>query len=245
MADATGGYLNWSLVTAENILVQNVVVGGVQLQVAVQPSGEFAAGGFQVPGAGGRTVIQHATEHPNAPLGVGPSGVSFDVGAMNDITEERLLRALAAHCAIEPVFIWLNKEVTDSWEITAGRTQWTISHRFAFATALSAASFTLPEPVVQVLNKQSSVVSSALTVVSGTPAAGEVQIDQTIDGFILTTFAGDLDADAGKRLVVHYQPLLACTLDTQSWIRPTANILDNELPVVVAAPARDWGADTA
>ena len=243
MTDFAGGYLNWSGIPAENILQVPVVIAGRQFTTTgLDPSGEFAAGGFRVPGSGGRTVIQFATEHPDAPLSVGPSSFSFRIGQMTDIEDERLLLAIPAQAAIQDIAVWLNKEIEDSWVIVAGRSQWTISHRFAFATAL-ATSFTLPVPVVRVLNADNTI-SSTLTVVAAAPAAGEVQIDQTIDGFIMTTFAGDLDADAGQRLVVFYQPLLACTLEPSSWNRPQTNLLFNDLTLLVAPPARDWGADT-
>lgn len=243
MADATGGHLNWSGIPAENILKVSVVIAGRQFTTTgLGLSGEFAAGGFAVPGSGGRTIRQFATEHPDAPLSVGPSSFSFRIGQMTDIEDERLLLAIPAQAAIQDIGVWLNKEINDTWVITAGRSQWTISHRFAFATAL-ATSFTLPTPAVRVLNADNTI-SSTLTVVAAAPAAGEVQIDETTDGFTMTTFAGDLDADAGKRLVVFYQPLLACTLEPATWNRPQTNLLFNDLTLLVAAPARDWGADT-
>lgn len=242
MADFAGGYLNWSGIAAENILKVPVVIAGRQFtSTGIEPSGEFAAGGFAVPGSGGRTVRQFATEHPAAPLSVGPSAFSFRIGQMTDIEDERLLLSIPAQAAIQDIGVWLTKEISDTWVVTAGRTQWTISHRFAFATAL-ATSFTLPVPTVRVLNIDNTT-SSTLTVVAAAPAAGEVQIDQTADGFVMTTFAGDLDADAGKRLVVFYQPLLACTLGPTAWDRPETNLLFDSLDLLVAAPARDWGAD--
>lgn len=244
MADFQGGYLNWSGIPAENILQVPVVIAGRQFTTTgLDPSGEFAAGGFAVPGSGGRTIRQFATEHPDAPLSVGPSSFSFRIGQITDIEDERLLLAIPAQAAIQDIGVWLNKEISDTWVITAGRTQWTISHRFAFATALATA-FTLPTPTVEVRDA-SNTATTTLTVVAAAPAAGEVQIDQTIDGFTMNTFAGDLDGDAGERLVVFYQPLLACTLEPTAWNRPQTNLLFNDLTLLVAAPARDWGADTA
>ena len=71
-----------------------------------------------------------------------------------------------------------------------------------------------------------------------------MQIDTTTDSELLTTFTGDLDTDAGKRLVVYYEPLLDCAVDNVAWSRPNLNILLHEVPLLVAPDEKDWSADT-
>ena len=240
-----GGYLNWSTTAAENALQEAPVVAGVQMTgIGIAPSGLFAGGGIRIPKLDGRSIRHFTPAHPNAPLSTGPRSLTFSLGEFNDLSDWRRLMQIPAQAQVEDVEILLRLETSDQWVIEAGRSLWTPSYKMGFGTAIAAGfSPGLPTPVVQVLDS-ANAVQKTLTVVSGAPATGEVQIDQTTDSQLLTTFAGDLDGDAGDRLIVHYVPLLPVTLSPTSWERQQLNILTGAFEMAVAAPDMDWSADT-
>ena len=239
-----GGYLSWSSTAAENALQETPVIAGIQqVGIGITPGGVLAGGGTRIPKLDGRTVRHRTPGHPNQPLGRGPESLTLTTGEFNDIGDFRHLAQLAAQAAVDDVEVLMRLETVDEWLIEAGRALWTPTFKMAFGTAGTAGYSALPTPVVRVLDS-ANVVQSTLTVVSGAPSAGEVQIDETIDSQLLTTFAADLDGDAGDRLVVNYVPLLPVTLASSAWNRTTINILNATLELAVAPPDMDWSADT-
>lgn len=242
----TGGYLNWATDPARNALTEPPVIAGVQQDgIGIEPSGEFAGGGVALQMFGGGHIRHYSASHPNAPLNGGlPETLSLSFGEFGALADFRMIRQVAAQSQLGPIEILMRLEGSDQWQIAAGRSLWTTSFKMGFGTAITALfSPALPTPVVQVLNS-ANVVQKTLTVVSAAPAAGEVQIDETTDSQLLTTFAGDLDGDAGDRLIVYYVPLLSCTVDPAQWSRPTVNIISLQLDLVVTPLKQDWGADT-
>ncbi len=213
--------------------------------VAVQPSGEAAGGGTRLQGAGGGFTKQFAPAHPNQPLSQGPRTLQLSIGQpLSDIEDLRTVRSIAARAELGQLEAWLQLEFSDSWLITTGRVLWTITHRFAYGTVAAVTPpVTLAVPTVRV-EAADGTISTTLTVVAAAPAAGEVQIDTTTDSELLTTLAGDLDAFAGERLVVYYEPLLDCAVDNVAWSRPNLNVLLHEVPLLVVPDEKKWSADT-
>ncbi len=241
-----GGYLDWSTRPGDNAFQEPPVIAGVQQDgIGIEPSGEFAGGGVALEMFGGGHVRHYSASHPNAPLSGGlPETLTLSFGEFGALTDFRMIRQVAAQSMLGPIEILMRLEGSDQWQIAAGRSLWTTSFKMGFGTAITALfSPALPTPVVEVLNS-ANVVQKTLTVVSGAPAAGEVQIDETADSQLLTTFTGDLDANAGERLIVYYVPLLSCAVNPTQWTRPELNILSLQLDLDVTPLKQDWAADT-
>ena len=241
----SGGYLNWSTDPAENALQEPFVIAGIQqVGIGIEPSGEDAGGGVALEKFGGFHVNHFTAGHPNIPLSGGmPSTLTMSFGEFGAIEDFRMLRQVAAQAMLGPIEVLMRLEISDEWQIAAGRSLWTTSFKMGFGTAAAALFSPLPTPVVRVVDA-ANVVIKTLTVVAGAPAAGQVQIDETTDSQLMTTFAGDLDGDAGDRLIVHYVPLLSCKVDPVQWERPTLNILSMQLDFRIVPLEQDWAADT-
>lgn len=242
----SGGYLDWSADPARNALQEPPVIAGIQqVGIGIEPSGTIAGGGVRLEKFGGFHVRHYTAAHTNAPLSGGmPSGLSLSTGEYSAISDWHQHLRIPAQSMLDDIEVLLRLETSDSWLIAAGRSLWTPSFKMGYGTAITAVfSPALAAPIVRVFNS-ANVVQKTLTVVSGAPAAGEVQVDQTTDSQLLTTFAGDLDANAGHRLVVEYTPLLSCTVADFQWERPNLNIITTTLELDIAPLEQDWGADT-
>ncbi len=242
----SGGYLDWSADPARNALTEPPVIAGIQqVGIGIEPSGTISGGGVRLEKFGGFHVRHYTAAHPNAPLSGGmPSGLSLSTGEYSAISDWHQHLRIPAQSMLDDIEVLLRLETSDSWKIAAGRSLWTPSFKMGYGTAI-AASFSpaLAAPVVRVFDS-ANVVQKTLTVVAAAPAAGEVQVDQTTDSQLLTTFDGDLDANAGQRLVVEYTPLLSCTVPDFQWEREVVNIIRSTLELDITPLEQDWGADT-
>lgn len=120
--------------------------------------------------------------------------------------------------------IWFDWAMTDRWYIPGNDlgTTWKFSRQLPYNLVPGIDQSARPP---KAWLEEPDGTQSALTVVTGTPATGEIQIPDS-DGYeTATTFAGDADAGTYQYLKVRYHPMLLVRISRISFAYQEFNSL--------------------
>ena len=163
-----------------------------------------APGGVGIPMLDQTDVTQLQWFGGNKPLGPnGPITMSWEVQFYDNNTDYRLIQEAAD--IGEPVDMWFDKPLTDVWWIPGNHNGqlWKTSRQLPYGLVTGINTTTRP-PKAWLVTQAGAEQSQ--TIVTGTPSAGEVKIENTNGYYEVET--PSLDGGTYKFLKVFYHPIL-------------------------------------
>lgn len=208
----------------------------------IVPSGEGGAGGATIDMMSGGVRFQRSGASEFAPSGA-QKRLTFQIVWTPTLLEETrhaVIERAAQFADFGQVKFAIAVTIADVWPLDGdGRIQWTLSHSMAAGTL----GYVVP-PLVEITERDGTLVSTLTVVNTGPPTATEVLVDNVADSDVFTTIAtgpGD-PANAGKLLAFTYYPLMTVASVMPSFALTDGKLFDTH-EIEVAAFQKDWDGD--